>query len=246
MDNEVLNARYVIFVTAQDVERWENDEFVLVRSFPCMFSDEYHFAEVEPVAMLPDPLTAEDVLDCTNALAVHEEYTNGILTTPEFLETISEIYCWSGAGSCFLADMLTDIEKLTVIIKNLYTTHKERIELADIDYKLDKDDTPHPITDNADKLFSNDIHSILYKGANEEILWWGNYMEETGFFLVVLDVMMDEDEEDEDVPIKTIKPTSLTSGTNFNPNSSNPWDDYDDEDEAGHYMNAYYRARGYI
>ena len=55
-------------------------------------------------------------MDITNAIAVHEEFTNGIITTPEGIEDLGEIYCWNGAGTCFLADMLTDIEKLTFLM----------------------------------------------------------------------------------------------------------------------------------
>ena len=185
-------------------------------------------------------------MEITDALAVHEEYTNGVLMTADTVDEINDIYCWNGGGTCFIGDMLTEIERLSVLIKHLYTTYKTLIKIEDLSYNIDKDSPYQPLADNVDILFSNDVNCIQYKDHHPETLWWPYMIEECGFFLIILDSEL-EDDEDDDIPVK--EPSQLCLPlTNCNPNSSkDPWDEYDDDyDSTGYYMTEYYRQRGYI
>lgn len=242
---EYLDVRYVIFLPTKDLEKWQCDEFIIIKSFPCLFDPEYSIAEIESVALSADALTAEDVMDVTGALAVHEEYTNGVLLTPDTLEEISDIYCWSSAGQCFIGDMLTEIEKLSVLLKHYYEEYKVVIKPEDISYNIEKEQPMMSLSGNIDVLFSNDVNMVSYKGNRGETLWWPVLIEDCGFFVVILDPDLDGVEEDEDVPIKKPEQMSLAL-TNCNPNSSNPWDDDDAYDDEYDTMTAWYKARGYI
>lgn len=244
---EYLDARYTVFMPTKEIDNWKIDEFIIIKSFPCLFNEEYSIAEIESVALTSEAYTAEDVMDITGALAVHEEYTNGVLMTPETVDEINDVYCWNGGGTCFIGDMLTEIERLSVLIKHLYTTYKTLIKVEDLSYNIDKDSPYKPLADNVDILFSNEVNCIQYKDHHPETLWWPYMIEECGFYIIILDCDLD-DEEDDNIPVKTPDQLSLLPSTNCNPNSSrDPWDDYDDDyDSTGYYMTEYYRQRGYI
>ena len=228
----MLDVRYVILGKKKYIDNFDHEEFELIRKIDCWFSDEHMIAEIKANDKFAD-YTLEDVMDITDSLAVHEEYTNGIITTKDSLDELNSIYCWSGAGGCLLADMLTEVERLSCILRKYYIETKERIDIDDVGISLSKEGEEMPISDNLEKLFSNDVNSIFYKGKRE-YLWWPTIIEELGYFLAIID---DDDLEDEDIPAVF--------------KSENPWgdlydDDDDDEDEAGHYINDYYRRKGLI
>lgn len=224
----MLDVRYVILGKKKNIDNFDYDEFELIRKMDCWFSDEYKIAEIRASAFAD--YTVEDVMEMTDSLAVHEEYTNGIITTSDNLDELNSIYCWSGAGACLLADMLTEVERLSCLLQKYYIETKERIDIDDIGIALSKEGEEIPVSENLEKLFSNEVNSIFYKGKRE-YLWWPTIIEELGYFLVIID---EDSIEDEDVP-EVFK-------------SENPWGDiYDDEeDEAGHYINEYYRRKGLI
>ena len=225
----MLDVRYVILSKKKNIDNFDYDEFELIRKIDCWFSDEYKIAEIRASAFAD--YTLEDVMEMTDSLAIHEEYTNGIITTSDNLDELNSIYCWSGAGSCLLADMLTEVEKLSCLLQKYYIETKERIDIDDIGISLSKEGEEIPVSDNLEKLFSNEVNSIFYKGK-KEYLWWPTVIEELGYFLAIID---EDSLEDEDVP-EVFK-------------SENPWGDLyddDDDDEVGHYINDYYRRKGLI
>lgn len=224
----MLDVRYVILSKKKNMDNFDYDELELIRKIDCWLSDEYMIAEIRASAFAD--YTLEDVMEMTDSLAVHEEYTNGIITTSDNLDELNSIYCWSGAGVCLLADMLTEVERLSCLLQKYYIETKERIDIDDIGISLSKEGEEIPVSENLEKLFSNEVNSIFYKGK-KEYLWWPTIIEELGYFLAIID---EDALEDEDVP-EVFK-------------SENPWGDiYDDEeDEAGHYINEYYRRKGLI
>ena len=225
----MLDVRYVILGKKKYIDNFDHEEFELIRKIDCWFRDEYMIAEIKANDKFAD-YTLEDVMDITDSLAVHEEYTNGIITTSDNLDELNSIYCWSGAGACLLADMLTEVERLSCLLQKYYIETKERIDVDDIGISLSKEGEEIPVSENLEKLFSNEINSIFYKGK-KEYLWWPTVIEELGYFLAIID---EDSLEDEDVP-EVFK-------------SENPWGDiYDDEeDEEEHYINEYYRRKGLI
>ena len=225
----MLDIRYVILGRKKYIDNFDHEEFELIRKIDCWINDEYMLAEIRASAFAD--YTLEDVMEMTDSLAVHEEYTNGIITTSDNLDELNSIYCWSGAGACLLADMLTEVERLSCLLQKYYIETKERIDIDDIGISLSKEGEEIPVSENLEKLFSNEVNSIFYKGK-KEYLWWPAVIEESGYFLAIID---EDALEDEDVPAVF--------------KSENPWGDlYDDDDydEIGHYMNDYYRRKGLI
>lgn len=222
--------RWTIMLPKKEAEAWEDTDFKLVATGTNTFTDDYRVLLIEPLTS-DCQYTAEDVLEITDALAVHEEFTNGILTTPEGVDELGDnVYCWNGAGNCFLADMLTDVEKLAFLLSHLYTEKKELITVGDIDLILSKDGPRVPLSDNTDKLFTDDVFKIVWK--TEEIsVWWAFVIEEAGLFLVVLDdelLWEDEEEDDEDVK-KLPAPRDYAGYDDLYP-WGNYYDDYDYDD----------------
>ena len=123
----MLDIRYVILGRKKYIDNFDHEEFELIRKIDCWFNDEYMLAEIRASAFAD--YTLEDVMEMTDSLAVHEEYTNGIITTNDNLDELNSIYCWSGAGACLLADMLTEAERLSCLLQKYYIETKERIDI---------------------------------------------------------------------------------------------------------------------
>ena len=212
-----LDIRYVILTKKENIEEFDFEEFELVRKMECLFNEDYMLAVIKAKDELIG-YTLDDIMEITDAVAIHEEYTKGIITTENRFDELSDIYCWSGSGSCLLADMLTETERLSCLLQKLYIEEKENIDIDDIGISISKENVEIPLSNNIDKLFSNDINSIYYKG-NQSYLWWPTVIEELGFFLVVLD---EEDFNNDEI-----------------------WGNiYDDDFEPGHYIDDYYAKRG--
>ena len=220
--------RWTIMLPKKEAEKWEDTDFKLVAKASNSFTDDYQVLLIEPLTV-DCQYTAEDVMDITDAIAVHEEFTNGILTTPEGVEEIGDsVYCWQGAGSCFLADMLTDVERLTFLMSHLYTEKKELIEIKDIDIIINKDGPIIPLGDNVDKLFTHDVYKIVWK-AEEISVWWAFVIENAGLFLVILDdELLWEDEEEEEQKLLP-SPREYAGYDDLYP-WGNYYDDYDYDD----------------
>ena len=220
--------RWTIMLPKKEAEKWEDTDFKLVARASNSFTDDYQVLLIEPLTV-DCQYTAEDVMEITDAIAVHEEFTNGILTTPEGVEEIGDaVYCWQGAGSCFLADMLTDVERLTFLMSHLYTEKKELIEIKDIDIIISKDGPTIPLGDNVDKLFTHDVYKIVWK-AEEISVWWAFVIEEAGLFLVILDdELLWEDEEEEEQKLLP-SPREYAGYDDLYP-WGNYYDDYDYDD----------------
>ena len=213
----ILDIRYVILTKKENIEEFDFEEFELVRKMECLFNEDYMLAVIKAKDELIG-YTLDDIMEITDAVAIHEEYTKGIITTENRFDELSDIYCWSGSGSCLLADMLTETERLSCLLQKLYIEEKENIDIDDIGISISKENVEIPLSNNIDKLFSNDINSIYYKG-NQSYLWWPTVIEELGFFLVVLD---EEDFNNDEI-----------------------WGNiYDDDFEPGHYIDDYYAKRG--
>jgi len=188
--------RWTILLDKKEADEFEEEDFKVINRQDNLFSDDYAILEVEPLTVNSE-FTAEDVLTSTGALAVHEEFTNAVIITPDSLDEIAdEMYCWQGAGNVFLGDMLTDVERLNFLMKSIYEEYKNLVTVDKIEIKLSKDSQPLPLADNVEKLFTNDAYSVIYEG-NEITLWWANVIEDKGLFLVVLDEDYEEEEEEQ-------------------------------------------------
>lgn len=209
--------RWTILLDKKEALEFEETDFKVIARQENLFNDDYAILEIESLTF-DDGYTAEEVMTMTGALAVHEEFTNATITTPDSLDDIADdMYCWQGAGNIFLGDMLTDIERLNFLMKSLYDEYKNLVTVDKIEIKLTKDSQPIPLSDNVEKLFTNDAYSIIYEG-HETTLWWANIIEDRGLFLVVIDEDYEDEDDDEDV--KKLLPA---------PKYTNPYYDYWDD-----------------
>lgn len=211
--------RWTILLDKKEALEFEETDFKVIARQENLFNDDYAILEIESLTF-DDGYTAEEVMTMTGALAVHEEFTNATITTPDSLDDIADdMYCWQGAGNIFLGDMLTDIERLNFLMKSLYDEYKNLVTVDKIEIKLTKDSQPVPLSDNVEKLFTNDAYSIIYEG-HETTLWWANIIEDRGLFLVVIDEDYEDEDEDDDEGVKKLLPA---------PKYTNPYYDYWDD-----------------
>lgn len=216
-----LPQRWTILLSKEDVANFEESDFKIISKVDNLYSDEYQIVLIEALTKNSN-YRPDDVLLITQALAVHEEWTNAVITTlGDSTDIGADLYPWEGGGNTFIGDMLTDMERLHFLMVYLYTEHKVRIEIDDIKVKKSKEETPIALKDNISALFLDDLYSAVYK--EEEItLWWASIIEDQGLFLVILDET--EDDENDDEPA----------------NSLYPWGDiYDDDDYD--YRDDYYK-----
>ena len=224
--------RWTILLDKKSADEWEDIEFNLIEKHTNIFSDDYVIFLIDSVTM-DGEYTAEDILASTGALAVHEEFSNAVVSTPEAIEELNdEVYSWNGSGSCFLADMLTDVEKLQFLLTSIYEEKKHIIPTDEIKVVMSKGEPAVSLKDNIEKLFTEDPYQIEY--ADETItLWWPTIIENRGLFLVIL---TDEDEEDEEEIKKLPAPKYPYA---------NPYDDYDDYGWGSYYDDYDYDDRYY-
>lgn len=187
--------RWTVLMKTEDVKTFNMPEFKVINSHPNMFNDEYEIVELE----LNDPTDEYDcaeVMDFTDGLAVHEEFTNGVLSNEDNIDTIAdEIYCWQSSGLCFIGDMLTELERLRFLQLYTFEQFGETGLLQDFSLVLKKDADPVPLELNMHILFTDDIYTIKFKD-HDISPWWANIIEERGLFVILL--KDDWDDEDED------------------------------------------------
>ena len=189
--------RWTILLEKKEADDFNHPDFEVLNKHDNYFNEDYSILEVKTCTGYNED-TAEDILIETGALAVHAEYTNGIITTPDALEVLNDkIYHWSGAGAVFLGDMLTDIEKAHFLMKYLYNEYKEPVTINDIKLKKSKNGEEVDLIQNIDALFNEDLYSAIFK-EHEVVLWWHHIIKEMGLFLVVLEDKDDDDDNDDE------------------------------------------------
>lgn len=186
--------RWTILLSTENAEEFKEDEFKIISKQKNQFDEEFTILEIEALTV-DCPYTADEILDIiTDAIAVHEEFTNAIVIRENDLYDLGEdLYTWDGSGEVFLSDMLTDIERLNFLMNYLYEEYKTLVTVDKIKIKLTKDGEPVSLTDNMEKLFTNDVYSSIYENQ-EDVLWWPEITRHAGLFLVVLNEESDDDE----------------------------------------------------
>lgn len=218
-----LPQRWTILLPKDEVANFEESDFKIISKVDNLYSDEYQIVLIEALTNGSN-YRPDDVLLITQALAVHEEWTNAVITTlGDSIDIGADLYPWEGGGNTFIGDMLTDMERLHFLMLYLYTENKVRIEIEDIKVRKSKEETPIALKDNVSALFLDDLYSAIYK-EEEIVLWWASIIEDQGLFLVILDETDDDEDDDDDEPA----------------NALYPWGDiYDDDDYD--YRDDYYK-----
>ena len=237
-----VNSRWVIILPKDEVKNFPTEEFEIVYEIENLYSREYETILVELNKEYlkegkASSITAEDVLVETGAIACHEEWTNGFLTTIEDVEKLSDLYSWSGGGEMMFAELLTENEKLSSILNRFYDLDPQK-QVKSIDklmVQLEKDGQWFPLKENCEWLFTKDVHHIKYEDEDVSC-WWPEIIPADEFFLVILDDTLD-DEEDEEIEkelghFKLLPPNERKSQGYL-------WDDDYDYDDYKYYQHLF-------
>lgn len=236
-----INARWVIILPKKEVKNFPTDEFEIVYEIENLYSKDYETILVELNKQYTDEtaastITAEDVLVETGAIACHEEWTNGFITTIEDVESLSDLYSWAGGGEMLFAELLTETEKLSALLNHFYELDPQKqIKSVDkISIQLEKNGEWLPLQDNTEMLFTKDVHHVKYED-DDFACWWPSLIPVEEFFLVILDDTLDDEDDDEELK-KELGHFNLLPP---NERKGYLWDDDYDYDDYKYYQHLY-------
>ena len=209
--------RWVIILHKDEALKWQDIDFKLVARTQSDYSEDYYLLLIEAFTNDCD-YTAYEVMEITGAIAIHEEYSKAVITDQIGAQELGDfIYNWDGAGIYLFGDMLTDIERLQILMFSLYEEYQTVIDMNDVYISIGKDLPYMPLGNRILDLFKEDIYGVQYGDNEPLVVWWGGLVEHKNFFLVILD---DEAEEEEE---KTI-----TNGSGYKRYYNDWWDEYYD------------------
>ena len=249
---------FTIIVNKKIIETWEEDvpDFTLLKYKEIWYDDELVSAKITPKIKDSD-YTVEDVFDLTNALMVHEEYSSGFFTDEASLQKIGEIYCWDHAAYELMADLLTEGEKIHILIMQFDLITGEKPAIRELEYTLNTNKDPNkeykPIIGNVQDLYEDKAVYYRFKpkdGAYAEISGYlRSILPDLGLFIIVLDEELEDEEQlmldlEEDPEYEEAMDMYMREMEK----DDYPWD-YLDDDRAifdEDYIDEWYRKKGLI
>lgn len=194
--------RYTVIVNKKLVDSWEEDvpDFTILSQSNIWYGDDLVCLKITPKTK-DSGYTVEDVFDATDALIAHEEYTSGFFTDESSIEKLSDYYSWDGSAWTLIGDMLTEGEKIHILLMqfDLMTGEKPLLKELEISTSTTKDAQKiyKPLIGNVQELFGDNVTWFRFcpkDGAPAEIQgWWANIVPDCGLFIIILDY----DKEDE-------------------------------------------------
>ena len=194
--------RYTIVVNKSIVDTWEKDvpDFTILNQADIWYDDSLVCLEITP-KVKDGGYTVEDVFDLTDALMAHEEYTSGFFTDESSIEKLADSYSWDGSAWTLIGDMLTEGEKIHILLMQFDLITGEKPLIKDLEYSTSLQKDPEriykPIIGNVKDLFGDVATWFRFKpkdGAPAEINgWWANIVPDCGLFVIILDY--DKEEE---------------------------------------------------
>lgn len=188
--------RFTILVNKNILETWEEDvpDFTVLGESECWYAEDLVILKIQPKAN-NSGFTVEDVFDLTDALVVHEEYSSGFFTDEASIKEVNEYYCWDGGAYSLMGDMLTEGEKIHLLIAQFDLITGQKPMLKEIEFTTDKYDvvnkTFKPLIKNAKEIFGDAVTKFRFTpkdGAPAELDgWWGTITPDCGFFMIILD-----------------------------------------------------------
>lgn len=212
----IQTPKIIVLIDKADLNdlRWDNEDyFTIKRTADCSVNPNYIVVELETNDVEFDVSYFEAI---DYVLAVHEEYTNGILILDSNLEDVNGIFPWATGGNYLMAELLTETEKMYILLAYLTTKNKVRPNIDDIDIIGEKE-VHCSLVDNIDKLFGeNDVRYFSYKDEVITPLWIEMSASIKGLDYMIMIVSTDEDCKDD--PYKR-----------YSEYESDVWEDYYDE-----------------
>lgn len=212
----IQTPKIIVLVDKADLNdlRWDNEDyFTIKRTADCSVNPNYAVVELETSDIEFDVSYFETI---DYVLAVHEEYTNGILILDSNLEDVNNIFPWATGGNYLMAELLTATEKMYILLAYLAAMDKARPNIEDIDIIGEKE-VHYPLVNNIDKLFGeNEVHHFAHKGEIITPLWIEMSMKVKGLNYMIIVVSTDEDGKDDPY-------------SRYSEYESDVWEDYYDE-----------------
>lgn len=235
MNNQI---HFTLLISNSNLAALKEDDpdYMVLASKPLWYSDEYSIAELMILSEDPTDYDPEVILNSLGGLVYHEEYTNGFLILDYDIQEVANIYCWDGAGSALMGDMLTITDKTGCLLKKC---RKENPYASDIYIAIDekKGDFKN-ITEAAMAVFTDESCCYKFGLAGKPVdIWWPYLLDEIGGYYFIIKTKEPIAEQTQ-LPLLPAPQHSLLP-----PNKYYYLDDYDDVDDDTAYD---YWRRGLI
>ena len=189
--------RWTVLIDKKDLGEIDDESFSIIAKQEALFNNDYLIVEIESKYYDID-CTAQDIMDLIGAWAVHEEYTNAVITTPSGIDELSEnMYTWNGSGKNLISDMLTYNERIECLINWLSEERKEKVSIDDIQIKVDKETPFVSLKDNQENIFVSDLDAVKCKSDETKTIWWPNIIKDKGFSIIIIDEDLDDDDDEQ-------------------------------------------------
>lgn len=216
----VTKPRWTLFMRKEEADKWSDIEFHLVAIAQNEFTDEY-------VTMLIEPFTEEcmysiqEIMEITGALAVHEEFSKAVFTDEVSIDEIAGfVYTWAASGCTFVGDMLTDIERLQILVDAISSDNNgATVDANRIYISFTKDSKLLPLGEHIEDIFTKGIYYCQYGNTEPQLVWWAGMIEHKNYFIAIQQDEVDE-EDSNIIPLPVRNPYSRYG--------YDGWDDYYD------------------
>ena len=225
---------YTMFVNTDNIKDIETlEEYMILAQKPCSYSNgKYSIIVFIVLDQAPECYDPETILEVMGGLVLHEDGSNCFLMLEDDIDEVNEVFCWDGAGSILMGELLSVDDKKMLLEKK----QKKEGYTGEIMINLGSREEPKwaNLKSKANTMFE-DISTVYQLGdkAPTTDIWWPFLIEEDGGFNFVIQSSTNDEPKQLQYPITKIHP--------------NPWDpddeDYFDDYDNCYWMNKYYGGR---
>lgn len=268
---------YTLIMKEEDTINWKDNfpGLELLAKESCLVDSGYSIVKIN---VLPiegyDDCTPQDLLDLTGGLMIHQEFTNGFIADEFGVETLGESYCWEGAAYLLMGEMLTEEEKLNILVNFVFKKDNGKYTIDDLAYSISSKEDKRKwylLKGQEKNLFGENI-GILGTVDEEHTVqetWktnWEHYTKELGFYIIIIneddtdeEELIDmeykyqneipypedlDDEEEWDRYYRQLEKKYYGDDYYFNDKDDDYMFDVDDETED--YLDKWYKKKGYL
>lgn len=207
---------YTMFVHTDNIKDIETlDEYLVLAQKPCMYSnDKYSVIVFTVMDESPECYDPETMLEVMGGLVLHEDGSNCFLMLEDDIDEIGGIFCWDGAGSILMGELLTADDKKILLEKK---QAKEGYEGAILINMGSREEPQWSNLELRNTALFEDTSSIFKLGDKAPVtdIWWPFLLEDDGGFNFVVQNSPNGEPEQTKYPLTTVHP--------------NPWDPDDDD-----------------
>ncbi len=224
MRNITESIRYIVMLEKEELDilfEGIGPNLDIVDYYKSEYNGDFYFTEIE-VCLGEDFNNIESIYKYTNAVAIHEEGTSGVMLSSSNISKVNDVFGWKGAGVCFLYSMLTSDEREELLCMALKKKApflgtdgifiKEKQRASSIDGKIipsikeDFWEQADLVSDGVTLFNDTDYECFIYTG--EKILSIGTGGDDISTIMIDSEIIcyIFEEEEEDSTSIEILEP----------------------------------------